>query len=84
MVVVKLQKSGRGELWRVCVFINGNRLIRPGFKKEKSAINLAAMLVQQMLVHGWKVRWQVFNKDGVEQQINLAALGRNMKPKKAS
>lgn len=82
MVVVKSKKSGRGELWRVCVFVGGKRLIRPGFRKEKAAINLAAMLVQQMLAHGWKVTWKVFDNNGVEKQINLAALGgRNGAPK---
>jgi hypothetical protein len=80
MVVVKHQKSARGPLWRVCVFVNGARLIRPGFQKDKAAINLAAMLVQQMLVHGWQVRWQVLDKEGKDRHINLAALGKNMMP----
>lgn len=81
MVVVKPQKSGRGELWRVCVFVGGKRLIRPGFRKEKPAINLGAMMVQQMLAHGWKVNWKVYDGKGVEKFINLAALGgRNGSP----
>jgi hypothetical protein len=75
MVIVKPQKSGRGDLWRVCVFVEGKRLIRPGFRKEKPAINLGAMLVQQMLAHGWHVTWKVYDGAGAEKSINLAALG---------
>jgi hypothetical protein len=78
LVVVKSQRSGRGDLWRVSVFVGGKKLIRPGFRKEKAAINLGAMLVQQMLAHGWSVNWKVFDSKGSEKRVNLAALsGRN-------
>jgi len=78
-VAVKIQRSqDRGELWRVCVFINGRRFIRPGFQKKKAAIKLAAMLVQQMLINGWRVRWKVTDENGVDVRLNLAALGSKM------
>jgi hypothetical protein len=79
LVVVKPQKSPqRGDIWRCCVFINGVRLIRPGFQKRKAAVKLAAMQVQQMLVHGWDVKWQVFNQKGERTNLNLAVLGSKM------
>jgi hypothetical protein len=79
MVVVKHYDSPRrGSIWRVNVFIDGKRLIRPGFKRRKSAIKLAAMLVQQMLLHGWEAHWQVYDEQNVLERINLAALGSKM------
>lgn len=79
MVIVKHQMSQtRGAIWRVCVFINGERLIRPGFHQRKAAINLAAMHVQQMLVNGWKVVWNVTDERGHAVDLNLAALGSKM------
>jgi hypothetical protein len=79
LVVVKPQQSpGRGVIWRVVVFINGDRLIRPGFQKRKPAIKLAAMLVQQSLLHGWNVAWQVMDENGKLGDMNLAALGSKM------
>jgi len=78
-VVVKRQNSPvRGGVWRVCVFINGSRFMRPGFQKRKPAIKLAAMMVQQSLIHGWKVTWRVEDEKGVPEQVNLAALGSKM------
>ena len=80
LVVVKLQESsGRGRVWRVVVFIDGIKLIRPGFQKRKPAISLAAMLVQQALIHGWNVAWQVTDEAGNPSDLNLAALGNKMK-----
>jgi hypothetical protein len=79
MVVVKMQNSpSRGPVWRVCVFVDGIKFIRPGFKKRKSAINLAAMVVQQNLVHGWNVNWKVTDEKGHAIDLNLAALGNKM------
>lgn len=79
LVVVKPQESsGRGKVWRVAIFINGDRFIRPGFQKRKPAIKLAAMLVQQSLLHGWNVAWQVFEENGNLGNMNLAALGSKM------
>lgn len=79
LVVVKHQLSqDRGPLYRVCVFINGERLIRPGFHNKKSAIKLAAMMVQQMLVNGCRVSWKVYDDKGNLVDINLAALGNKM------
>jgi hypothetical protein len=79
LVVVKLQNSPkRGKLWRVSIFINGQRFIRPGFKKEKASISLAAMIVQQALLHGWSVNWKVIDESGCHRDINLAALGSKM------
>ncbi len=79
LVVVKLQDSPiRGKVWRVCVFVNGDRFIRPGFQKRKPAIKLAAMMVQQGLLHGWNVSWRVLNEQGTPENINLAALGSKM------
>ena len=79
LVVVKLQNSPkRGKLWRVSIFINGERFIRPGFKKEKASISLAAMVVQQALLHGWNVNWKVIDGNGCHRDINLAALGGKM------
>jgi hypothetical protein len=79
LVVVKMQDSPvRGKVWRVCVFIDGNRLIRPGFQKRKPAIKLAAMMVQQGLIHGWNVSWRVLNESGVTENVNLASLGSKM------
>jgi hypothetical protein len=80
LVVVKQQDSpGRGKVWRVIVFIDGVRLLRPGFQKKKAALSLAAMLVQQGLIHGWNVTWQVTDEDGKPSDMNLAALGNKMK-----
>jgi hypothetical protein len=80
LVVVKRHESpGRGKLWRVVVFVNGERLLRPGFQKYKAALSLAAMLVQQGLVHGWRVTWQVMDEGGRPSDLNLAALGNKMK-----
>ena len=79
MVVVKLQQSpSRGPLWRVCLYVFGMKLMRPGFQKRKPAIKLAAMMVQQMLIHGWKVSWQVLDEKGNDTRTNLAALGSKM------
>lgn len=79
LVVVKPQESpGRGHVWRVVVFINGDRFIRPGFQKRKPAVKLAAMLVQQSLLHGWNVAWQVMDENGKLGNLNLAALGSKM------
>jgi len=79
LVVVKPQESpGRGKVWRVVVFINGDRFIRPGFQKRKPAVKLAAMLVQQSLLHGWNVAWQVMDENGKLEGTNLAALGSKM------
>jgi len=80
LVVVKHQDSpGRGKVWRVIAFIDGVRLLRPGFQKRKAALSLAAMLVQQGLIHGWNVTWQVTDEDGKPSDMNLAALGSKMK-----
>ena len=80
LVVVKQQDSpGRGKVWRVVVFIDGIKLIRPGFQKRKPAVSLAAMLVQQGLIHGWNVSWQVMDESGNPSDLNLAALGNKMK-----
>jgi len=80
LVVVKPQESsGRGKAWRVIVFINGVKLLRPGFQKYKPAISLAAMIVQQGLVHGWRVTWQVMDENGRPSDLNLAALGSKMR-----
>jgi hypothetical protein len=79
LVVVKIQKSpDRGMVWRVCIFINGVKFIRPGFKNKKPAIKLAAMMVQQGLLHGWNVRWKVTDEKNAPVNINLAALGSKM------
>jgi hypothetical protein len=79
-VAVKMQQSPqRGEVWRVCVFVDGKRLIRPGFQKQKPALKLAGMMVQQMLIHGWKVRWEVRDEKGKLVDINLADLGGKMR-----
>ena len=79
LVVVKLQDSPvRGKVWRVCVFVNGIRIFRPGFQKRKPAIKLAAMMVQQGLLHGWNVWWRVLNEQGTLENLNLAALGSKM------
>jgi hypothetical protein len=79
-VAVKRQQSQqRGEVWRVCVFVDGKRLIRPGFQKRKPAVKLAAMLVQQMLIHGWRVNWEVRDENDKLIDINLADLGGKMK-----
>lgn len=78
-VVVKLQDSPiRGKVWRVCGYVNGVKLYRPGFQKRKPAIKLAAMMVQQALVHGWNVTWRVENDQGGTENFNLAALGSKM------
>jgi hypothetical protein len=78
-VAVKQQQSSqRGAVWRVYVFVNGKRLIRPGFQKRKPAIKLAAMMVQQMLIHGWKTRWEVRDEKGNLVDVNLANLGGKM------
>lgn len=78
-VVVKLQNSPiRGKVWRVCGYVNGVKLYRPGFQKKKPAIKLAAMMVQQGLVHGWNVTWRVQNDQGGVENFNLAALGSKM------
>jgi hypothetical protein len=37
------------------------------------------MLVQQGLIHGWNVTWQVTDEDGKPSDMNLAALGSKMK-----
>jgi hypothetical protein len=37
------------------------------------------MLVQQGLIHGWNVTWQVMDEDGNPSDLNLAALGNKMK-----
>lgn len=79
LVVVKPQESqGRGRVWRVIVFVNGVKMIRPGFQKRKAALSLAGMMVQQSLIHGWVVVWQVFDEDGRLTDMNLAALGSKM------
>lgn len=79
LVVVKSQNSPRrGHLWRVSVFIDGQKFIRPGFKREKASVKLAAMIVQQALLHGWSVNWKVIDKAGNHRDINLAALGSKM------
>lgn len=78
-VVVKLQNSPvRGKVWRVCGYVNGVKLYRPGFQRRKPAIKLAAMMVQQGLVHGWDVTWRVQNEQGGVENFNLAALGSKM------
>lgn len=80
LVVVKQQESqGRGKVWRVVAFVNGVKLLRPGFQRYKPALSLAAMLVQQGLVHGWNVTWQVMDESGKPSDLNLAALGNKMK-----
>lgn len=80
LVVVKRHDSpGRGKVWRVVVFVNGIKLLRPGFQKYKPALSLAAMLVQQGLIHGWNVSWQVMDENGRPSDLNLAALGNKMK-----
>lgn len=80
LVVVKQQESpGRGKVWRVVMFVNGVKLLRPGFQKYKPALSLAAMLVQQGLIHGWNVTWQVMDETGRPSDLNLAALGNKMK-----
>lgn len=79
LVIVKSQNSPRrGHLWRVSVFIDGQKFIRPGFQREKASIKLAAMIVQQALLHGWNVSWRVIDKAGRQRDINLAALGSKM------
>lgn len=79
LVIVKPQKSpDRGWLWRVCVFIDGQRFIRPGFQRQKPAIKLAAMMVQQAMIHGWRVDHKVIDENGVVVNINLAAIGSKM------
>lgn len=79
-VAIKSQQTPeRGQVWRVFVFVGGQRLIRPGFQKYKAATKMAAMLVQQMLAHGWQVRWEVRDEKGNLKDINLAALGGKMK-----
>lgn len=78
-VAVKPQQSPeRGLVWRVFVFVGGQRLIRPGFQKYKAAVKLAAMLVQQMLAHGWQVRWEIRDEKGHLKDVNLASLGGKM------
>jgi hypothetical protein len=78
-VAVNQQRSDqRGMVWRVYVFVNGKRLIRPGFQKKKPALKLAAMMVQQMLIHGWKTRWEVRDEKNKLLEINLANLGGKM------
>lgn len=80
LVVVKSQNSPRrGHLWRVSVFIDGVKFIRPGFQREKASIKLAAMIVQQALIHGWNVNWKVIDKSGNHRDINLASLGSKMR-----
>jgi hypothetical protein len=79
LVVVKSQNSPRrGHLWRVSVFIDGVKFIRPGFQREKASVKLAAMIVQQALIHGWSVNWKVIDQAGNHRDINLAALGSKM------
>lgn len=79
LVIVKSQNSPRrGHLWRVTIFINGQKFIRPGFQREKSSIKLAAMIVQQALLHGWRVSWKVIGQRGEQMDINLAAIGSKM------
>jgi hypothetical protein len=79
LVVVKSQNSPRrGHLWRVSVFIDGVKFIRPGFQREKASVKLAAMIVQQALIHGWNVSWKVIDQAGNHRDINLAALGSKM------
>lgn len=79
LVVVKSQNSPRrGHLWRVSVFIDGQKFIRPGFRREKASLKLAAMIVQQALLHGWNVYWKVIDQAGRQRDINLAALGNKM------
>lgn len=79
LVIVKSQQSPRrGHLWRVSVFIDGQKFIRPGFKREKASVKLAAMVVQQALLHGWNVSWKVIDRSGNHRDINLAALGSKM------
>jgi hypothetical protein len=80
LIVVKPHESqGRGRVWRVIMFVNGVKLLRPGFQRQKPALSLAAMLVQQGLVHGWHVTWQVTGEDGRPSDLNLAALGSKMR-----
>jgi len=78
LVVVKMTpkplRKGRG-VWSVCVYVNGRLLIRPRFQKRKPAVNLAAMMVQQGLIHGWHVSHQVLDEQGKLTDVNLAALG---------
>jgi hypothetical protein len=79
LVVVKSQNSPRrGHLWRVSVFIDGVKFIRPGFQREKASVKLAAMIVQQALLHGWNVNWKVIDQAGKHRDVNLAALGSKM------
>jgi len=79
LVIVKSQNSPRrGHLWRVTIFINGHKFIRPGFRREKASIKLAAMIVQQALLHGWRVSWKVIGQNGEQMDMNLAALGSKM------
>lgn len=79
LVIVKPQKSPeRGWLWRVCVFIDGQRFIRPGFQRQKPAIKLAAMMVQQAMIHGWRVDHKILDENGRVIDINLAAMGSKM------
>lgn len=79
LIVVKMQNSPeRGPVWRVCVFINGIKFIRPGFRNKKPAVKLAAMMVQQGLIHGWNIHWKVTDDKGKPMNINLAALGSKM------
>ncbi|MHC4119763.1 MAG: hypothetical protein ACYSWO_19875 [Planctomycetota bacterium] len=79
LVVVKSQNSPRrGHLWRVSVFIDGQKFIRPGFRREKASLKLAAMIVQQALLHGWNVNWKTIDGAGNHRDINLAALGSKM------
>ena len=41
-------------------------------------MKLAGMMVQQMLIHGWKVRWEVRDEKGNPIDVNLADLGGKM------
>jgi hypothetical protein len=78
VAVKQVRSTERGLVWRVFVFVDGKRLIRPGFQKKKPALKLAAMMVQQMLIHGWKTRWEVRDEKGKLVDINLANLGGKM------
>ena len=80
LVIVKSQNSPRrGHLWRVTVFVNGQKLIRPGFQRQKASLKLAGMFVQQALLHGWRVSWKVLGPKGELMDVNLAALGSKMR-----
>ena len=78
IVVRKKMSPSRGEVWQVTVYVDGKRYIRPGFKRRKAAVKLAAMMVQQALAHGWHVIWQVFDDQDRLTSLNLAALGSKM------